>query len=327
MPGFFSDVFRFQGEYLSIYISITYHFFSYLCTLKMAHKAGFVAIIGKPNVGKSTLMNKILGESLSVVTPKAQTTRHRIKGILNTDDYQVVFSDTPGIMKPAYKLHNRMMDTVKHTLVDADLVLLVVEVNEKALSEEVSERLRNLEVPLVIAVNKIDTADQEQLDKSVAYWNEQLHPKAIIPMSATEEFNIEPLVNTVVSFMPEGPPYFDKEDLSDRNVRFFVAEMIRERLLIHYQKEIPYSCEVSVIEYKEEKEIDKIRCEIYVDRESQKAIILGHKGEAIKRLGTEARKRIEQFTGKHVFLDLTIKVKSDWRNDEKQLDKFGYKED
>jgi GTPase len=293
----------------------------------MAHKAGFVAIIGKPNVGKSTLLNKLLGENLSVVTHKAQTTRHRIKGILNRDDYQVVFSDTPGIMKPAYKLHNRMMDNVKSSITDADLVMLVVEVNEKSISDEVAERLKMLEVPLVVVINKIDTAGQEQLTISVEYWKSQLNPAAIIPVSATEEFNLEPLEKTVVGYMPEGPPFFDKEDLSDRNIRFFVAEIIREKLLIQFKKEVPYSCEVTVTDYKEEKEIDKIRCEIFVDRESQKAILLGHKGEAIKRLGTESRKKIERLIGKHVFLDLTVKVKGDWRNDEKQLDKFGYKED
>lgn len=293
----------------------------------MNHKAGFIAIIGKPNVGKSTLMNKIVGEQLSVVTPKAQTTRHRIKGILTTENFQMVFSDTPGILKPAYDLHKRMMKSVDSTIIDADAALFVVEVKERTLSEEVGMRLKNLQVPLVLVINKIDQADQTDLEQRVAFWENELHPAAIIPVSATENFNVEAIVNTLERFLPDGPAFFNDEDLSDRNTRFFVAEIIREKILLQYQKEVPYSCEVTIIEYKEEPTIDKIRCEIFVDRESQKAIILGHKGEAIKRLGTDARKKIEKFVGKHVFLDLTIKVKSDWRNDERSLDKFGYNED
>lgn len=293
----------------------------------MNHKAGFIAIIGKPNVGKSTLMNKIVGEQLSVVTPKAQTTRHRIKGILTTENFQMVFSDTPGILKPAYDLHKRMMKSVDSTIIDADAALFVVEVKERTLSEEVGVRLKNLQVPLVLVINKIDQADQTELEQRVAFWENELHPAAIIPVSATENFNVEAIVNTLEQFLPDGPAFFNDEDLSDRNTRFFVAEIIREKILLQYQKEVPYSCEVTIIEYKEEPTIDKIRCEIFVDRESQKAIILGHKGEAIKRLGTDARKKIEKFVGKHVFLDLTIKVKSDWRNDERSLDKFGYNED
>jgi len=293
----------------------------------MTHQAGFVAIIGKPNVGKSTLMNKLIGEQLSVVTPKAQTTRHRIKGILNTDDYQVVFSDTPGILKPAYKLHKRMMDAVDATIIDADVALLVVEVNEKNLSEEVAARLQKLEVPLLIVINKIDLADQAKLEVSAEYWKNLLNPVAIIPVSATEDFNIGLITSTILKYLPEAPPYFDKEDLSDRNTRFFITEIIREKLLLLFKKEVPYSCEVSITDYKEEKEIDRIRCEIFVDRESQKAILLGHKGDAIKRLGTEARKKIEAFLNKHIYLDLTVKVRGDWRDDEKQLDKFGYNAD
>ncbi|MBL0339584.1 MAG: GTPase Era [Bacteroidetes bacterium] len=293
----------------------------------MEHKAGFIAIIGKPNVGKSTLMNRIVGEQLSVVTPKAQTTRHRIKGILTTDDFQMVFSDTPGILKPAYDLHKRMMKSVDATILDADAAMFVVEVNERKLSEEVGLRLKNLQIPLVVVINKIDQADQLELEQRVAFWETELNPAAIIPVSATENFNVEAIVTTLLRFIPEAPAFFDGEDLSDRNTRFFVAEIIREKILMQYQKEVPYSCEVTIIDYKEEPTIDKIRCEIFVDRESQKAILLGHKGEAIKRLGTDARKKIEKFVGKHVFLDLTIKVKSDWRNDERSLNKFGYNED
>lgn len=293
---------------------------------KMNHQAGFVAIIGKPNVGKSTLMNKLLGEKLSVVTHKAQTTRHRIKGILNSERYQIVFSDTPGILKPAYKLHKRMMNAVDATIVDADVAMFVVEVNERDISPEVEDRLRSMTMPLIIVVNKIDTTDQRILEEKVEFWKNLLNPAAIIPVSALENFNIEELKLTLLKFIPEAPAYFGKEDLSDRSVRFFVAEIIREKLLLYYKKEIPYSCEVSIIEYHEEAKIDKIRCEIYVNRESQKAIILGHKGEAIKRMGTDARKSIEKFINKHVYLDLTIKIRDDWRDDEKLLDKFGYNE-
>lgn len=292
-----------------------------------AHKSGFVTIFGKPNVGKSTLMNCLIGEKLSVVTPKAQTTRHRIKGILNHEDYQVVFSDTPGILKPAYKLHERMMQAVDATFVDADVAVFVVEVNEQRLTDEIADRLKNLNAPLIVVINKIDLSDQETLESKVTFWENELHPAAIIPVSAAESFNIDNLLNTILQYLPEGPAYFSKEDLSDRNVRFFVTEIIREQLLLHYQKEIPYSCEVTVTEYKESPEIDRIRCEIYVDRESQKAIILGHKGEAIKRLGMASRKRIEDMLGKQVFIELTVKVRGDWRDDEKQLDKFGYKAD
>lgn len=272
-------------------------------------------------------MNKIIGEHLSVVTHKAQTTRHRIKGIHNSENFQIVFSDTPGILKPAYKLHKRMMHAVDATIVDADVAMLVVEVNEKELSPEVEDRLKNLVVPLIVVINKIDTADQTVLEQKANYWHELLKPAALIPVSATENFNVDQITTEILRHIPEGPAYFDKEDLSDRNVRFFVTEIIREKLLLYYKKEVPYSCEVSIVEYKEEPEIDRIRCEIYVDRESQKAILLGHKGEAIKRMGTEARRSIEKFVSKHIYLDLTVKVKGDWRDDEKLLDKFGYNED
>lgn len=291
------------------------------------HRSGFVSIIGKPNVGKSTLMNALIGESLSVVTPKAQTTRHRIRGILNHDDYQIVFSDTPGILKPAYKLHERMMKAVDATFVDADAVLLVVEAGEKALTDEVANRLRDLKEPLVVAINKIDLSDQSLLEERVEYWEQTLHPAAIIPISAAEKFNLDILLQVLLRYLPEGPPYFDKEDLSDRHVRFFISEIIREQLLLQYRKEVPYSCEVSIVEYKEADDIDRIRCEIYVDRESQKAILLGHKGEAIKRLGTQSRIRMEKMLEKKVFLELTVKVRSDWRDDERQLDQFGYHEE
>ncbi|MFN9595471.1 MAG: GTPase Era [Bacteroidota bacterium] len=290
----------------------------------MNHQAGFVAIIGRPNVGKSTLLNAMLGEKLSVVTHKAQTTRHRIKGILNGEHYQVVFSDTPGVLKPAYTLQERMMGAVDASLEDADAILLVVECGEKKAADEIVERIGKTELPLVIAINKVDLTDQEQLERAVEYWQESLSPKAIVPISATEGFHIDQLKDVLVSLIPENPPYYPKDDLSDRNVRFFVSEMIREQILKQYSKEIPYSCEVVITEYKEDAAIDRIRCEIIVDRESQKAILLGNKGTAIKQLGIQSRKRIEQFVGKHIFLELTVKVRTDWRNDPKSLDRFGY---
>ncbi|MFN5222908.1 MAG: GTPase Era [Bacteroidota bacterium] len=290
----------------------------------MNHQAGFVAIIGRPNVGKSTLLNAMLGEKLSVVTHKAQTTRHRIKGILNGEHYQVVFSDTPGVLKPAYTLQERMMGAVDSSLEDADAILLVVECGEKKAADEIVERIGKTELPLVIAINKVDLTDQEQLERAVEYWQESLSPKAIVPISATEGFHIDQLKDVLVSLIPENPPYYPKDDLSDRNVRFFVSEMIREQILKQYSKEIPYSCEVVITEYKEDAAIDRIRCEIIVDRESQKAILLGNKGTAIKQLGIQSRKRIEQFVGKHIFLELTVKVRTDWRNDPKSLDRFGY---
>jgi GTP-binding protein Era len=292
--------------------------------MKNNHRSGFISIIGKPNVGKSTLMNRLLGEQLSVVTPKAQTTRHRIKGILNAPDYQLVFSDTPGIMKPAYKLHKRMLDAVDATIEDADAVMLVVEVHEKTLAPEVQMRLEKSASPLVLVINKIDTADQALLEERVAMWNELLKPYAIIPVSALENFNTPSIVETLVRLMPENPPYFDKENISDRSVRFFVQEIIREKLLLQYKKEIPYSCEVLVREFKEGDVTDVIRCDIFVDRESQKAILLGHKGDAIKNLGIASRISIEKFTGRKAHLELTVKVRGDWRNDDKQLDSFGY---
>lgn len=297
-----------------------------MSTAMNQHRSGFVTIIGKPNVGKSTLMNRILGEDLSVVTPKAQTTRHRIKGILNAPDYQIVFSDTPGIMKPAYKLHERMLGAVDAAFQDADAVMLVVEVGERALSPEVEERLKRNLAPLILIINKIDLSDQAQLEERVDMWRNLLKPEVIIPVSAQENFNVQSIVDALVKIMPVHEPYFDKDDLSDRNVRFFVQEIVREKILLQFQKELPYSCEVVVKEYREQPETDVIRCDIFVDRESQKAILLGHKGAAIKSLGIASRTAIEKFTGKKIHLELTVKVKGDWRNDESQLDRFGYKD-
>ena len=288
------------------------------------HKAGFINIIGKPNVGKSTLMNKLIGQDLSIVTHKAQTTRHRIKGIANGEDYQIVFSDTPGILKPVYKLHEKMMDAVNSSFTDADLVILLVEVGEKNVDEDVAAKLKTLDVPLFVVINKIDRSDQEHVEHSSELWKNIFNPKEIIPVSALENFGVDELLKKIIEYLPESPPYYDKEDVTDKSVRFFVTEIIREKVLLNYQKEIPYSVEVAVIDYKESKDIHVIRCEIYVARESQKAIILGNKGDAIKRLGTQSRKKIEEMVGTKVFLDLTVKVKDDWRDNDNLLKNFGY---
>jgi GTP-binding protein Era len=289
------------------------------------HKAGFISIVGKPNVGKSTLMNAVLGESISIVTAKAQTTRHRIRGILNTEDYQLVFSDTPGIMDPSYKLHQRMLNAVKETFEDADLVLFVTEVKDRNLPEEAKRQLEFSLAPLFVLINKIDTSTQEDVEAAVEYWNNVLKPAAVFPISALHSFHTDVLLKAIIDKMPEAPPYFEKgEEVSDRNVRFFVSEMIRERILNLYQKEIPYSVEIAVTSYKESEDIDRIYVTIFCERETQKAILLGHQGKAIKKLGIESRKRIEEFISKKVHLELTVKVADDWRNNERMLRDFGY---
>ena len=289
------------------------------------HKAGFVNIIGKPNVGKSTLMNALVGEKLSIITPKAQTTRHRIKGIMNSEDFQIVFTDTPGILKSSYLLHNKMMDAVNTALVDADILLYVVEHGEKEIEPETEEKIKNAEFPVFLIINKIDTIkDQQKLEEVVDMWREKLNPKEIIPVSALENFNTDNLLKKIIEYLPESPAYFDKDVLTDRNERFFVAEIVREKIFLNYQKEIPYSCEVVVESFKEEPEIDKIRAIIYVERDSQKGILIGHKGESLKRIGTAARLDMEKFLDKKVFLELFVKVKEDWRNKENLLRNFGY---
>jgi GTP-binding protein Era len=291
----------------------------------MAHKSGFVNIVGKPNVGKSTLMNAMLGQDLSIVTHKAQTTRHRIKGILNSDDYQIVFSDTPGIMKPAYKLHERMLDAVEETFTDADLVMYVTEIKDRTIEEDLKFKLTGLLVPLFVIINKIDTSDQEKLEEAAAYWKETLKPAEVIPISAMHKFGLDNLLRSIENALPEGPAYFDKDEaLSDRNMRFFASEIIRERILMHYQKEIPYSVEIEITSYKESETIDRIYAVIYCARETQKGILLGHKGAAIKKVGIEARKKLEEVLEKQVHLELTIKVMDDWRNNERFLKRFGY---
>ena len=288
------------------------------------HKAGFVCIIGKPNVGKSTLMNCMLGEKLSIVTPKAQTTRHRIKGILNGDDFQVVFSDTPGIIEPHYLLHDKMMEFVQASLADADAVLFISDLEETYMDEEIMNRLLAITIPIIVVINKSDLSTQEEINKLVHGWKKKLKPHAIIPISATGNFNVDKVNETILEVLPEAPPFFPKEDLSDLTERFFVAEMIREKIFLNYEKEIPYSTEVAIETFTEENGLIKIRAIIFVERDSQKGIIIGNKGDAIKQVGTQARKDMENFLGKKVFLELFVKVEKEWRKNELKLKRFGY---
>jgi GTPase len=290
----------------------------------MAHKAGFVNIIGKPNVGKSTLMNSLIGEKLSIVTFKAQTTRHRIMGILNGEDFQVVFSDTPGILKPHYKLHESMMKQVDSAFQDADLLLYIHETNDKEIPEEVVAKMKSAGIPIIVILNKMDLSTQEILEGRVDAWQAVLPESDIIPISALMHVNIPKVLEKILEKLPESPAFYDKDALTDKNMRFFVAEIIREKILLNYDKEVPYSVEVAVDQYKEEEDIIRISAMIYVARETQKAIILGHKGQAIKRVGVRARQDLEDWLGKHIFLELTVKVSKDWRDDDRQLQRFGY---
>jgi GTP-binding protein Era len=290
-----------------------------------AHKSGFVNIIGNPNVGKSTLMNALVGERLSIITSKAQTTRHRILGIVSGEDFQMVISDTPGIIKPAYALQESMMDFVKTALDDADILLYMVEIGEKGLKDErFLEKIRNIKTPILLLINKIDTTDQEQLELQVAYWKELLPEAEIFPISALQSFNIQPVFDRILELLPEGPAFFDKDQLTDKPERFFVSEVIREKILKHYKKEIPYSVEIEVERFEEEADIIRIGAVIMVERDSQKGIIIGHKGSALKRVGTESRKDLEVFFDKKVFIELFVKVNKNWRSDARQLRRFGY---
>jgi GTPase len=291
----------------------------------VTHKAGFVNIIGHPNVGKSTLMNLLMGEKLSIITPKAQTTRHRILGIINGEDYQVVYSDTPGIVKPHYKLHESMMKFVQSALQDADIFIYLTEVGENEFNEEVVEKICLSGKPLIFVINKVDLVTSEEVQAKISGWQEKLPNALIIPTSAKLNFNIDKVVSEVINLLPESPPYFPKDDeLSDRPLRFFLSEIIREKIFLQFKKEVPYSAEVVVESYKEGPKITVITAMIYVERETQKAIILGHHGDAIKRLGTSARKDIEAFIGAKVYLELSVKVSDDWRQDELKLKRFGY---
>lgn len=291
----------------------------------MAHKAGFVNIIGNPNVGKSTIMNALVGEKLSIITKKMQTTRHRIKGIVSGEDFQIVYSDTPGILKPNYKLQESMMKFVDSALVDADVILFVTDVIEQPdKNPDYIEKVRKSNMPVIVLINKIDLSNQEAVTKMFDYWTDIFPGANVYPISALEKFNIEPIFDRILELLPEAPPFFPKDELTDKNERFFMQEIIREKILLHYQKEIPYSVEVEVEEFKEEARIIKIRGVIYVSRDSQKGIIIGHQGKMIKRVGTEARKDAEEFFDKKIFLELFVKVAKEWRSQDNQLKKFGY---
>lgn len=290
----------------------------------MSHKAGFVSILGIPNVGKSTLMNLLVGERLAIVSHKIQTTRHRILGIITGEGFQVVFSDTPGILKPHYRLHEAMMAEVYSALGDADVILLVTETGEKPPDEVFLERLRRTRVPVIVVVNKIDLSTQPKVEDELSNWNRLLPGAVAIPVSALHGFNVARVFDQILDVLPESPAYFPPDQLTDRSQRFFVAEIIREKILLNYAKEVPYSVEVAVDAFKEEEEIIRIKAFLYVGRESQKAILLGHQGKAIRKLGTEARKDIEEFLDRHVYLELIVKVSKDWREDEKALRRFGY---
>ena len=292
----------------------------------MKHKSGFVNIIGNPNVGKSTLMNSLIGQDLSIITSKAQTTRHRIKGILSDENYQIVFSDTPGVIKPAYKLQESMMQYVKSAFQDADVIMYVVEIGEKGLKDnDIFEKVQQLKIPLIILLNKIDLVSQAKVLEEIENWTNKFSTAKVLPISALNGFNINEVIELILEVLPESPAYYSKDDVTDKSERFFIEEIIREKILKHYKKEVPYSVEISVEEFFEEEEIIKIRAIIYVLRESQKGIIIGHKGLGLKRIGTESRKDIEKMLGKKVFLKTPIKVKKDWRDNSSQLKKFGYR--
>jgi GTP-binding protein Era len=290
----------------------------------MVHKAGFVNIIGRPNVGKSTLMNALIGEKLSIITPKAQTTRQRILGIVNTEDYQVVFSDTPGIIHPGYKLQQAMMREVESAFEDADLLLFMTEAGESPNTSELTDRIKSTGIPLIVVINKIDTSDQPTLEIKVKGWKEIFPEADIIPVSALLKANLDNLFARILDKIPESPPYYEKDALTDKTERFFVAEKIREKILLNYKKEVPYSVQVAVDQFKESDQIIHILAYIFVARESQKAIIIGHEGKAIKRVGTQARKDLEEWFGKKIYLELSVKVIKDWRDNEKELRKFGF---
>ncbi|MET1259026.1 GTPase Era [Flagellimonas sp. DF-77] len=289
------------------------------------HKSGFVNIIGNPNVGKSTLMNAFVGEKLSIITSKAQTTRHRIFGIVNGDDFQVIFSDTPGIIKPAYELQQSMMDFVKSAFEDADILIYMVEIGEKTLKDEnFFNKIRNSTIPVLLLLNKIDTSEQEFLEAQMQFWKEQLPNAELYPISALENFNVKEVFHRIVELLPEGPAYFPKDQFTDKPERFFVNESIREKILLNYKKEIPYAVEVETEEFLEDDDIIRIRSVIMVERDTQKGIIIGHKGAALKKVGVGARKDLEKFFGKQVHIELYVKVNKNWRNNTNQLKRFGY---
>ena len=292
----------------------------------MTHKAGFVSIIGKPNAGKSTLMNQLVGEKMAIITPKAQTTRHRILGIVNDENYQIVFSDTPGVIKPNYKLQESMMHFVDDALVDADILVFVTDINEKQDEEDVLEKLKKTTAKVLVVINKIDESNNDLIEEKINYWKEKLNPEGIIGCSALHSYNLEPVMSFITENLPEHPAYYEKDELTDRSERFFVSEMIREKILKFYKKEIPYSAEVIITSFKEAKDIVKISAEIVVERDSQKNIIIGAGGVMLKKVGTYARQDMEEFLKKKVFLEMFVKVIPDWRNRDNYLKSFGYSE-
>ena len=291
----------------------------------MNHRSGFVNILGNPNVGKSTIMNALVGEKLSIITPKAQTTRHRIMGIVNGEDFQIVYSDTPGILRPQYKLQETMMNSVNSALSDADMILYVTDVLERTADEgEYIDKIKESGIPVIIAINKVDLTNQADLEKVVEPWHAAFPESPVIPVSGLKKFNLDSLLNAILAKLPESPAYFPKDQLTDKYERFFASEIIREKILINYKKEIPYSVEIEIEEFKDEKKIIKIRALIHVTRDSQKGIIIGHKGSMLKRVGTEARHDMEDFFKKQVFLELYVKVTKDWRDKPLTLKRFGY---
>jgi GTP-binding protein Era len=291
----------------------------------VGHKSGFVNIVGSPNVGKSTLMNRLVGEKLSIVTSKAQTTRHRILGIVNDEDYQIVFSDTPGVVNAAYKLHETMMEYVNTSLKDADVLLFITDTKENEMNhQETLEKIQKLKVPVFCLVNKIDLSNQEQVEERMKYWQERLPNATVYPISALHDFNVQAVWERILDLVPESPAYYDKEELSDRPMRFFVSEIIREKIFLHCDKEVPYSCQVEIEEYIEEDHLTRIRALIIVERDSQRGILIGKGGEMIKRIGREARLEIQKFIDQKVFLETYVKVDKDWRSTEVKLKKYGY---
>jgi len=295
-------------------------------TFDFMHKAGFVNIIGNPNVGKSTLMNSLVGEKLSIITSKAQTTRHRILGIVNGEDFQLVLSDTPGVIKPSYELQSSMMDFVKTAINDADIIIYMIEIGESSLKDEnLFNKIKSSSIPVILLINKIDLSNQEELENQVDEWKTKLPNAEIFPISALKKFQVDNLLQRLIELLPECPPYFPKDQLTDKPERFFVNEIIREKILLNYNKEIPYSVEILTEEFKEDEKIIRIRSVIMVERDSQKGIIIGHKGSALKKVGIKSRKDLETFFGKQIHIELFVKVNKNWRNNKNQLKRFGYK--
>lgn len=294
-------------------------------TMSTPHKSGFVSIVGKPNVGKSSLMNKLVGENLSIITRKAQTTRHRIMGILNGDDFQIVYSDTPGILEPKYELQQTMMGYVKVSLDDADLILLIVELGEKY-DEQLHAIFKTIQTPILLVINKIDLGKGSQVDDKVEYWKSMIEAKEILPVSAKDGTNVNFLLDAIKKYLPEHPGYYPKDEMTDRSERFFASEIIREKIFMNYEQEIPYASEVGIETFKEEESIIRIRATIYVERDSQKGILIGKGGSSLKKVGTEARIDLEKFFGKKIFLETHVKVARDWRKQKLKLKHFGYSE-